>query len=355
MQFKTSLVILVIIFLASCAPAATIEPTSTVALIPTATKTLLTTETFTPEPHTGWPMYSLATELPDSPAQLHMYSQAFPARLPEGERLTTLQSQLQITGTVSTYTGEGGDQTTLVEGESGSFWVWSDDPLSLSLQNGSIMLETATAQGVLPPEVRAQKAEAFLNARDLLDFEYRMEPPHLSRVRDYAIRVVPLIEGYPLHDYDALNGRLLAFFDSSGEVAAVYWRPLKLVAGELVDIVPASVAWEQLVKGNTPKSEATGYCWQASVFNPDETNGAASPINDRPCVSYSSGPTDPYEEATINKVDLVYFANDLSLGMSPFTFPADSPARLVYPMWQFSGTTDDGRELEVLWPALPEP
>lgn len=341
--------------LTSCEPAATIEPASTAALIPTPTKTLFPTETNSVESRTGWPKYSLATEFPDSPAQLHMYSQAFPAGLPEGERLTTLQSQLQITGTVSTHTSEAGDQITLVEGESGSFWVWSDDPLSLSLQNGSKMPGNATSEGILPLEVRAQTAEEFLNARGLLDFEYRMEPPHLSRDRDHAIRVVPMIEGYPLHDYDALNGRLLVFFDSSGEVAAVYWRPLKLVAGELVDIVPASVAWEQLVKGNTPKSDATGYCWQASVFNPDETNGAASPINDRPCVSYSSGPTDPYEEATINKVDLVYFANDLSLGMSPFTFPADSPARLVYPMWQFSGTTDDGRELEVLWPALPEP
>ena len=341
--------------LTSCAPAATIKSTSTVALIPTATRTLFPTKTNSAESQTGWPKYSLATELPDSPAQLHMYTQAFPAGLPEGERLTTLLSQLHITGTVSTHTGEAGDQTTLVEGESGSVWFWSDDPLSLSLQNGSKMPGNATSEGILPPEARAQTAEAFLNARGLLDFEYRMEPPHLSRERDRAIRVVPLIEGYPLHDYDALNGRLLVLFDSSGEVAAVYWRPLKLVASELVDIVPASVTWEQLAKGNTPKSDATGHCWQASVFNPDEINGGASPINDRACVSYGSGPTDPYEEATISKVDLVYFAHDLSLGMSPFAFPADSPARLVYPMWQFSGTTDDGRELEVLWPALPEP
>jgi len=349
------LLILVVIMLTSCAPAATIKSTSTVALIPTATRTLFPTETNSAESQTGWPKYSLGTELPDSPAQLHMYTQAFPAGLPEGERLTTLLSQLHITGTVSTHTGEAGDQTTLVEGESGSVWFWSDDPLSLSLQNNSKMPGNATSEGILPPEARAQTAEAFLNARGLLDFEYRMEPPHLSRERDLAIRVVPLIEGYPLHDYNALNGRLLVLFDSSGEVAAVYWRPLKLVASELVDIVPASVAWEQLVKGNTPKSDATGHCWQASVFNPDETNGGASPINDRACVSYGSGPTDPYEEATINEVDLVYFAHDLSLGMSPFAFPADSPARLVYPMWQFSGTTDDGRELEVLWPALPEP
>jgi hypothetical protein len=41
--------------------------------------------------------------------------------------------------------------------------------------------------------------------------------------------------------------------------------------------------------------------------------------------------------------------------MSPFTFPADSPARIVYPMWQFSGTTSDEREIEVLWPAIKAP
>jgi hypothetical protein len=50
MKTKTSLLILVTLLLASCAPASTPTPTETATVAPTATNTLLPTETFTPAP-----------------------------------------------------------------------------------------------------------------------------------------------------------------------------------------------------------------------------------------------------------------------------------------------------------------
>ena len=193
-----------------------------------------------------------------------------------------------------------------------------------------------------------------MKERNLLDFPYIMEPPRLSRERDQSIRVIPLIDGYPLYDYDPLNGRLLVWFNPAGEVSAVFWRPLKLVAGDSVNIQPAAVAWENFVRGDTPQGNGTGQCWQAMTFDPDESNASAK-LDFPACVSWATGPNPPYDSATINDVKLVYFAHDLSLGMSPFAFPADSPARVVFPMWQFSGVTSDGRDVVVLWPAIQEP
>jgi hypothetical protein len=144
-------------------------------------------------------------------------------------------------------------------------------------------------------------------------------------------------------------------FNSAGKVSSVFWRPLKLVAGNFVDIVPASTAWDQFVKGDVPKQKALGQCWQATLFDPAEPYGVAGPVNSPGCVNWGSGPNRPYTSATISGVRLVFFAADLSLGMSPFAYAADSPARIVFPMWEFSGTTNDKRELLVLWPAIPAP
>lgn len=302
-----------------------------------------------------WSMYTLEAELPDSPKQMSLYTQAIPTALPDEQRLTEIMEQLQITGMVSTNTGEAGETILSVTGDSGSFSLVSDDPFLLTIENTPHIQESDATAVILSPEVRAQAAEEFLNVRGLLDFPHLIEPPRMSRDRDHAIRIVPLIDGYPLYDYDPLNGRLLVWFNPVGEISVIFWRPLKLTAGEAVNIVPAAVAWDQLVRGDLPEGEAPGQCWQATVFDSNEPYGVAAPLNSTACVSFGSGPTQSYKSATINEVRLVYFAHDLSLGMSPFAFPADSPARIVFPMWQFSGITDDGRELIVLWPATQAP
>jgi hypothetical protein len=309
---------------------------------------------YTPGSGITWPVYTLETELPNSPSQLRLYSQVVPAELPDEQRLTALMEQLKITGTVSTQTTEAGDSELSVVSEMGSFRLVSDDPFLLIIENSSQMQTSNTPVVDLSPELRIQSAEAFLSERGLLDFPYVMEIPRLSRERDQVVRVVPLIDGVPLYDYDPLNGRLLVWFNSTGEISMVFWRPLKLVAKDMVDIVPADVAWDQLVTGDTPKSDAIGQCWQATVFDPNEPYGMASAITPS-CVNWSSGPPAPFSAASINEISLVYFAHDLSLGMSPFAFAADSLVHVVFPMWQFSGTTNDERDLVVLWPAIKAP
>lgn len=309
--------------------------------------------TDTPDTRSNWPVYTLETELPDAPAQMTVYRQAVPAGLPDEERLAELMAQIQITGTVSTRSSEAGNMTMDISGDAGSVMLDSVDPLIMVLIP-SPTADSGASSKATSPEERVQAAEAFLKARNLLDFPYIIEPPRLSRDRDLAVRIVPLIDGYPLYDYDPLNGRLLIMFDSTGEISSVFWRPLKIVAGDLVNIQPAAAAWEQFVNGNTPQGNGRGQCWQISTFNPNAPNAVAG-VDFPACVSWGGGINLPYKAATINEVTLVYFAHDLSLGMSPFGYPADSPARDVVPMWQFSGVTSDGRDLVALWPAIQEP
>lgn len=341
-------------------PTATLPPTSqpsetpaTLASSSTPKKPPAATAppTSTPYPKTSWPVYTLATELPTSPAEVRLYMQAYPAGLPSETRLAEIMAQLQIIGTVSTTITEGGDQELMITSEAGSFYLLSDDPFLLQIRPPSSSL--GNSEVVLPVKTRIQKAEAFLQARGLLDFPYLLEPPLFSRDRNRAVRVIPLLDGYPIYDYDALNGRLLVWFNAEGEISVVFWRPFKFVPGDLVQIVPVETAWAQLVEGKQPKTDVPGQCWLGSIFDPADLNDIAGALGSISCYSPTTRPD--FEAATITEVKLVYLAGDLSQGMSPFAFPADSPARLVYPMWQFTGTTSDQRDIVILWPAMAKP
>lgn len=357
-SFIVAIIFLVLLTYACTPKSETISTTNPTASVATATNTELPINnnplvTDTSSPKLDWPVYSLETEFPDAPAQMSLYKQAIPAGLPNDERLTALMAQLKIAGTVSTSTSEGGNSTMSITDDTGSVMLDSVDPLIMVL-NTSQTSDSGTPTKTLSPEERVQTAEIFLKTRNLLDFPYIMEPPRLSRDRDRAIRIVPLIDGYSLYDYDPLNGRLLVWFNSAGEVSSVFWRPLKIIAGNSVNIQPASTAWKQFVSGDIPKTNGMGQCWQIMTFDPNEPNATAQ-VTSPSCVNWGAGANRSYSAATINEVKLVYFAQDLSLGMSPFAFPADSPARDVFPMWQFSGVTSDGRDLVVLWPAIIEP
>ena len=361
-QYLFGLFLLMTGVMAACAPKAI--PSTQVSHLVAETPTLVastSTETApspseTPDPHpAGWPLYTLATQLPEAPAQVRLYQQAFPAAMSTDERLTALMKRLKITGEVQTRTIAGGVQMISVMGGPADMYLWSDDPLIVSIS------DAAPPQDITPrpiaPDVRAAMVKAYLNERKLLDFPYIMEPPDLSPEKDWSIRVVPLIDNIPLYDYDPLYGRMLVTFNPSGKISLVSWQPLKLVAGDNVEIVPAAKAWQQFVNGETPKKTGVGRCWQASVYDSRLPYGAAE-ILDRTaaCVSWDNGARNSqrYTTATITDVKLVYFTTDLNLGMSPFTRRADLPLRAVYPMWQFSGSTSDGRELLVLWPAMSE-
>ena len=347
--------IILLSMIVACEPksdkANSLEPLATNTAQSTASNNILVTDT--PTSKLDLPAYTLNTKLPDSPAQMLLYKQVVPAGLPDDNSLVALMSQLKITGKVSTSTSEAGNSTINIAGDAGSVMLDSVDPLIMVL-NTPQTSDSGTSSKSLSPDERAKIAETFLQTRNLLDFPYIIEPPHLSRDRDRATRIVPLIDGYSLYDYDPLNGRLLVWFNSAGEVSSVFWRPLKIIASNSINIQPASTAWNQFVSGNTPKTNGIGQCWQIMTFDPNEPNATAQ-VTSPSCVSWGAGESRPYTAATINEVKLVYFAQDLSLGMSPFAFPADSPARDVFPMWQFSGVTSDGRDLVVLLPAIIEP
>lgn len=339
-------IILYIVTIATIACTQNSNPnTMTVDVTATALTPAIPSSTSTPSQKTEQPVYTLKAELPDSPSQLRIYKQVPLTReLPDEERLKTIMKQLQISGTVTR-----DDRHVEVTWNPGYvFSLSSYDPFILYIQNGSI------EPSKLSLDVRIQTAETFLKAGGLLDFPYLMEPPR-SRQRDYAIRVAPLIDGYPLYDYNALNGRLLIIFDSAGQVDRVTWRALKIAPVDVVDVVPAAVAWEQLVKGEFPMGNAIGQCWEGDVLDPITGKVTYIRSNSKAQCSHYGGTPTHYTAATINEVKIVYFAYDIGLngGVSLFGCPEDFPDLNVFPMWQFSGTTSDGRDLIIIWPAIP--
>lgn len=297
----------------------------------------------------GWPLYTLQTELPAAPAEMRLYRQIGPVGMAAEEETNKLMAQLKVSGERSAQTGEAGPDMLKISGEQGTLLVFSAQPPSFSwFLSPSVSSEQPVS---LSPQERAAAAESFLQTRGLLNFPYLLEPPRLSRERERAVRIVPLIDGCRLYDYDPLNGRLLVLFDPEGRISAVFWRPLQLEAGEMVKIRPAAQAWTEFQRGELPAASGIGQCWQVTTFDPSRADAIAQTTLPG-CVTSGLTTQPDYQAATVNAVELVYFAYDLNAGMSPFSFPPDSPARSVFPMWQFSGVTQDGRELEILWPAI---
>jgi hypothetical protein len=73
--------------------------------------------------------------------------------------------------------------------------------------------------------------------------------------------------------------------------------------------------------------------------------------NQPPVVGPQSGPGDLIKgQVNVDKVELVYYAADLSHGWPPPA--AGDPARSVQPLWSFSGSLEDGRTFEVLVQAV---
>ncbi|HUN23298.1 MAG TPA: hypothetical protein PK299_09230 [Anaerolineales bacterium] len=350
---KTFLFLLIVMWAQTACSPATTQP---LPAAPTAAYELPTdNNTPTAQPGADWPQFTLsatlAGALPSAPAELPLYRQAMPDALPSPAELDAVLAQLKVTGEVAESFGEANDRTILVTEGGNSLRLVSTDPLNMVLAMGE---EPLDAQQVnLPIQERAQSADTFLKERQLLNFPYRLEVPNFSREAGRAIRVVPLLDGVPLYDFDPLNGRMLVLFNAEGAVSSVFWRALKLNPNGTAKLKTAEQVWQEIQAGQIP-SAGEGRCWQVGIYDPSQEFPVFTPISPQPCVTYSSGAVSAFGAATIDRFEWVYFAYDLNLGMSESAFPADSPARLVFPLWRLVGTTDDGRQVEVLWQALAD-
>jgi hypothetical protein len=351
MKKTLRLLLLLALGLTACRPTAS----QSLPASPTPAYELPTDNTPTAQPGTAWPQFTLsamlAGALPSAPVELPLYRQVTPEPLPSTAELEGVLTRLKIAGEVTEYVGEANDRTILVTAGNNSLSLVFANPLNFVLAVGD---EPANLTQInLPIPERAQAADTFLKERQLLDFSYRLEVPNFSREAGRAMRVVPLLEGVPLYDFDPLNGRMLVLFNADGAVSSVFWRALKLIPHGTTKLKTAEQAWQEIQAGQIP-NQGEGRCWQVGIYDSKQEFPVFTPISPQPCVTYSSGPVSAFGAATFDRFELVYFAFDLNLGMSESAFPADSPARLVFPVWRLVGTTDDGRQVELLWQAIAD-
>jgi hypothetical protein len=87
--------------------------------------------------------------------------------------------------------------------------------------------------------------------------------------------------------------------------------------------------------------------------NRKDLNGYVINSKEIPVFTPPTAPGDLIKgQVNVDKVELVYYAADLSHGWPPP--PAGDPARSVQPLWSFSGRLEDGRTFEVLVQAVAD-
>ena len=297
-----------------------------------------------PTPTTPGQSFELRAELPAGPAQAPIYRQLPIDTTIDAERASKVAAQLGITGEVSSYIGEGGETVYQIADEHSGIFMDSDSPLAF----------TYNAKGkpiAGPPNTlfsfrdRARIATEFLQAHQLLDFEFLVEPATGSNFDAFSVRIATLLPGGKLYENDERNPRIQVVIDETGSVWIVFFKPLKLKPLGEYPLRSVASVWEDLASHSAPDGVSYRIIDQAS--GQTLSTGGRIPL---------PGETDSPEvldlgRGTVDQVELVYFAFDFR-GHSVNAFPADAPVRLVQPMWRFAGYLADGNEFEILASAV---
>ena len=293
-----------------------------------------------PPPTTPGQPFSLRAELPAGPAQAPIYRQLPIDTSFDADRASKVAAQLGVTGEVSSYIGEGGETVYEVSGGGSQIFVSSDSPLVFSYSaNGEPIAGPPST--LFPFEERARSATEFLQAHHLLDFQFLVEPATGSNFDSFSVRIATLLPGGRLYENDGRTPRIWVVIDETASVWHVFYQTLNLRSLGEYPLRPAATIWEDLT-GNTP-------LYGASYRIIDQTTGETLSTRGRsPLPGESEVPVEiSLDRVTVEQVELVYFASDFR-GHSVNAFPADSPVRLVQPMWRFAGHLDDGNEFELL-------
>jgi len=258
----------------------------------------------------------LAIHLPEHPQQVPLYRRQ-PETLTE-EGAVALFQKMGIDGPVSRRTAEAGNAIFTASGQGYTMNVDSDSPPFFVFGRGDPSVEPGTQ----PFEERKQLAEGFLQAHQLPDFPYRVEPVYGPYGENQAVAVAQMIDNIPL--YQGRSPWIWLAFDGQGQLFNMVFQKLQLVPDGQIALRPVGEVWGDL-QAHRLENKA-----MLRVLSNEEWQG------------------DPWEQkATIHEAELLYFAGNTG-GMWVGSIPAESPIRLVLPVWRFTGQLIDGTAIEIL-------
>ena len=293
-----------------------------------------------PSPTTVAQNVELRAELPLEPAQAPIYMQLPIDTTLDADRASKVSGQLEVTGEASSYIGEGGETVYEVSDGEGQVFVFSDSPLVFTYIANSKPI-AAPPSRLYSFEERARSATEFLLGHHLLEFDFLVEPATGSNFDAFSVRIAALLPGGKLYENDGRNPRIHVVIDETGGVSHVFYQTLNLRPLGEYPVRPAAGVWEDVID-NSPLYGATYRIVDQATGETLSTGGEIPlPGETEEPVVFS------HEPATLEQVELVYFAFDFR-GHSVNAYPADSPVRVVQPMWRFAGHLDNGHEFELL-------
>lgn len=258
----------------------------------------------------------LAIHLPEHPQQVTLYRRQ-PETLTE-EGAVALFQKMGIDGPVSRRTAEAGNAIFTASGQGYTMNVDSDSPPFFVFGRG----DPSVAPGTQPFEERKQLAEGFLQAHQLPDFPYRIEPVYGPYGQNQAVAVAQLVDNIPL--YQGRSPWIWLAFDDQGQLFNLVFQKLQLVPDGQIALRPVGAVWDDLQAHRLENKV------MLRILSNEEWQGDPSA-----------------QKATIHEAELVYFAANTG-GMWVGSIPADSPIRLVLPVWRFTGQLTDGTSIEIL-------
>jgi hypothetical protein len=258
----------------------------------------------------------LAIPLPEHPQQVPLYRRQ-PETLTE-EGAVALFRQMGIDGPVSRRTAEAGNAIFTASDQGYTMNVDSDSPPFFVFGRGDPSIEPGTQSF----EARKQLAESFLQAHQLPDFPYRIEPVYGPYGQNQAVAVAQMIDNIPL--YQGRSPWIWLAFDIQGQLFNMVFQKLQLAPDGKIALRPASEVWDDL-QAHRLENKA-----MLRFLSNQEWQGDPST-----------------QKATIHEAELVYFVANTG-GMWVGSIPPDSPIRLVLPVWRFTGQMSDDTPIEIL-------
>lgn len=258
----------------------------------------------------------LAIPLPEHPQQIALYRRQPETLTKEGAM--ALFKQMGIDGSVSRRTAEAGNAIFTASGQGYMMNVDSDFPPFFVFGRGDPSVEPGTQ----PFEERKQLAEGFLQAHQLPDFSYRIEPVYGPYGQNQVVAVAQMIDNIPL--YQGRSPWIWLAFDGHGQLFNMVFQKLQLVPHGQIALRPAGAVWDDL------QAHRLEHKTMLRILSNEEWQGGPSA-----------------QKATIHEAELVYLAANTG-GMWVGSIPADSPIRLVLPVWHFTGQLTDGTPIEIL-------
>lgn len=192
-------------------------------------------------PNTNW---TLNADLPSAPDKLMIYRQKPETELTV-ESASTAAAQLGVVGEV--YQPEWSSDfipvLEVIDASTRITFTHSVNHFDLIPDNGRVLEQHGA---LLPLQERAATLEEYLKRLGLLTFPYRIEE---GLMYPTTLRVVRLVDGYPLEDFNPFDPWLWAKTSPQNKVSEVTSHTFEMSPIAEYPVISASQAWDDLING----------------------------------------------------------------------------------------------------------